>query len=91
MELFSEIKQTEINILECTYFKINSEYKAKKLQVQELKINNSRKILFTFEDYINKERREFAKKYKTFFEKSGGSFGFSGYLTIFYHHTKVFF
>ena len=38
---------------------------------------------------VNRDRKQFAKKWKTFFEVAGGVGGFSGYLTVLRHYSCV--
>jgi hypothetical protein len=58
---------------------------------RQLKTEMSRLLQFRFEDVLNSERSQFAKKWKTFFEKAGGPSGLTGYFTILQHYSTVVF
>jgi hypothetical protein len=66
----------------CRWKTINANYERTNIKITSM-------LQFRFEDVINGERAQFARKWKTYFEKSGGILGISGYLTIFNHYSPV--
>jgi len=88
-EGFTTIQDCQSYSMEALYQKDRAEWRQKVIAASLVKLQMVQKIQFTYEDQLNKERIKFAKKWKTFFEKSGGPLGWFGYLTVVYHYRDV--
>jgi hypothetical protein len=58
---------------------------------KQLKGRISKDLQFRFENSLDRERSEFASKWKTFFERAGGRGGLAGYITVIQHYSTVVF
>eukprot|EP01117_Protostelium_nocturnum_P012633 TRINITY_DN464_c0_g2_i1.p1 TRINITY_DN464_c0_g2~~TRINITY_DN464_c0_g2_i1.p1 ORF type:complete len:1660 (+),score=594.70 TRINITY_DN464_c0_g2_i1:519-5498(+) len=74
---------------EARYLLAKAAWKKVAMEEMQERVKASRFAQFLYEDSVNNDRREFAKRNKTFFEKAGGVLGLSGYLTVIYHYSHA--